>query len=97
MSILMVLSVLTAGGILCSGYGTYPGTLDPNAISVVMGLPFAAVVLPQLARLCLPAWTLAVLPVAIAAYSICLGPSSAPGGKARTHRAGANVPRRAGV
>jgi hypothetical protein len=60
-----------AAAILCPGYihdQTY--YLDPNAIALLMGLPFAAIILPLLVRPSLSPMALAALLLTIAAYTM---------------------------
>ncbi|MGO8926072.1 MAG: hypothetical protein ACLQU3_04135 [Limisphaerales bacterium] len=59
-----------AATILCPGYLLYQATLDPNAIAVLLGLPFAAIVLTLLAKPSLSPLALAALLLTIAAYTM---------------------------
>jgi hypothetical protein len=61
--------VAGAAAILCPGYACYQTTLDPNTISVLMGLPFAAIVLPRLVKPAMSPWEFGLLLLAIAAYT----------------------------
>ncbi|HOX58610.1 MAG TPA: hypothetical protein P5205_15965 [Candidatus Paceibacterota bacterium] len=55
--------------ILCPGYIHDQTYLDPNVIALLLGLPFAAIILPLLARPALPPAALAALLLTIAVYT----------------------------
>jgi hypothetical protein len=55
---------------LCPGYIYYQGWLDPNAISLLLGLPFAAIVLPRLSKPSLSVLEVALLILLSAAYTL---------------------------
>jgi hypothetical protein len=58
-----------AAAILCPGYAYYQGTMDPVVTPLLLGLPFAAIVLPLLAKPSLSPAALVVLLLATAAYT----------------------------
>jgi hypothetical protein len=58
-----------AAAILCPGYIRDQTYLDPNVLALVMGLPFAAIVLPLLVRPSLSPISIVVLFLTIAVYT----------------------------